>query len=46
LRVYDIFNLDYLDEQKELPNYWDKEFSNPFEDLIALLEDKFSLKQD
>jgi hypothetical protein len=46
LKVYDIFNLDYLDEQKELPNYWDKEFSNPFEDLIALLDDKFSLKQD
>jgi hypothetical protein len=34
-----MFNMDYYHLEKDLPNYWDKEFLNPFEDLLDILKD-------
>lgn len=46
LGVYEMFNIDYLNTENELPNYWDKQFSNPFEDLLDILDSNIAFTQD
>jgi hypothetical protein len=41
-----MFNMDYFDLEKDLPNYWDKQFLNPFEDLVDILKDSISFSKD
>ena len=41
-----MFNIDYLNTENELPNYWDKQFSNPFEDLLDILDSNIAFTQD
>lgn len=38
--------MDYFDLEKDLPNYWDKQFLNPFEDLVDILKDSISFSKD